>query len=211
MTAETTLTGLVLAALSLGALHSLAPDHWVPFAAVGRARRWSTGRTLRVTLLCGLGHLAATALLALGGFWLGAETLAAFGTGLTTAAGLLLIAGGLTYAAWRWRTVASRRLQEAAEDDPSALTTGGLLVIFALDPCVALIPLVFAAATLGPTAVATVALTYAAATLTTMTALVAPAHRGLQTWRTPFLSRWADVLAGGTVALVGLGVMVLGI
>jgi hypothetical protein len=85
------------------------------------------------------------------------------------------------------------------------------VVIFALDPCVPLIPLIFAAATLGPTAVATVALTYATATLMTMATLVATTHRGLRAWRAPFLSRWGDVLAGGTVALVGLGVMVLGV
>ena len=32
---------LALAAASVGALHSLAPDHWVPIAAVARARRCS--------------------------------------------------------------------------------------------------------------------------------------------------------------------------
>src|SRR3954449_6268073 len=42
---------LALAALTVGPLHTLAPDHWVPFAAVARARGWSAARTARVTLL----------------------------------------------------------------------------------------------------------------------------------------------------------------
>jgi nickel/cobalt exporter len=59
-------TVLALAAVTVGSLHSLAPDHWVPFAALARAERWSTGRTAWVTLLCGLGHVTVSVLL---GFW----------------------------------------------------------------------------------------------------------------------------------------------
>ena len=36
---------LALAAASVGALHSVAPDHWVPFAALARARGWSAWKT----------------------------------------------------------------------------------------------------------------------------------------------------------------------
>ena len=54
---------LALAAASVGALHSLAPDHWVPFAALARARRWSAGKTARITLACGLGHVTVSAAL----------------------------------------------------------------------------------------------------------------------------------------------------
>ena len=41
---------LAVAAASVGALHSLAPDHWVPFAALARARGWSAWKTARITL-----------------------------------------------------------------------------------------------------------------------------------------------------------------
>src|SRR5205814_914013 len=54
---------LALAAASVGALHSVAPDHWVPFAALARARRWSAGRTARITLACGFGHVTVSAAL----------------------------------------------------------------------------------------------------------------------------------------------------
>ena len=56
---------LAATAATVGALHSLAPDHWVPFAAVARARGWSAGRTARVTLLCGFGHVSASVVLGL--------------------------------------------------------------------------------------------------------------------------------------------------
>ena len=35
------LIALMVTAGSVGALHSLAPDHWVPFAALARARSWT--------------------------------------------------------------------------------------------------------------------------------------------------------------------------
>ena len=52
---------LALTAATVGSLHSVAPDHWVPFAAVARARGWSAARTTRVTLLCGFGHVTVSA------------------------------------------------------------------------------------------------------------------------------------------------------
>ena len=62
---------LAPAAMGVGSLHALAPDHWVPFAALSRARGWSGGRTLRVTLLCGFGHVTVSALLGLLGLLFG--------------------------------------------------------------------------------------------------------------------------------------------
>jgi hypothetical protein len=32
---------LMLAAAAVGSLHTLAPDHWMPFAALARARNWA--------------------------------------------------------------------------------------------------------------------------------------------------------------------------
>ena len=210
MNAEIPFLSLLIAALSVGALHALAPDHWLPFAAVARARGWSSGRTARVTFACGLGHLGASLLLALGGLWLSTETLTAFGSRLTSLAGLLLICGGLTYGAWSWHRTMAHRLDAEVQRDASRLTAGGLFVLFCLDPCVALIPLLFAAASLGAAQAVAVGLAYAAATLGTMLTLSLAARRGLEGWRAAFVDRWGDVLAGGTVAAAGMMVALLG-
>ncbi len=62
---------LMFAAAGVGSLHSLAPDHWVPFAALSRARRWSSAHTARLTVLCGLGHVTVSAILGLAGLFAG--------------------------------------------------------------------------------------------------------------------------------------------
>src|SRR4029450_1009493 len=104
------LAALALAAASIGSLHSLAPDHWVPFAAVARARGWSAARTARVTVACGFGHVTASVLLGVLGFFLGAERLQAVGRRMEAVAGLLLIGFGLCYAMWGLRRAAGERL-----------------------------------------------------------------------------------------------------
>jgi len=200
MNLETTLPALLLAALTVGVLHALAPDHWLPFAALARARRWSARRTAGVTVAGGLAHLGITALLALGGLWLSAETVTAAGSQMAAVAGVLLLCGGLTYGAWSLHRAVSRKV-----------ATGGLLLFFALDPCVALIPLLFAAAPLGAGAAVAVGATYGAATLSTMLLMVLPIRHGLARWSTPFVERWGHALAGASVAAVGVAVMVLGV
>ena len=60
---------LVLAAIAIGSVHTLAPDHWLPFAALARAERWSTRRTAVVTAGCGLGHVTVSVALGLLAAW----------------------------------------------------------------------------------------------------------------------------------------------
>jgi len=55
---------LMGAAFSIGLLHTLfGPDHYLPFIAMSRARRWNLRKTLIVTLLCGVGHVLSSVLL----------------------------------------------------------------------------------------------------------------------------------------------------
>jgi ABC-type nickel/cobalt efflux system permease component RcnA len=118
-------TALVLGAVGIASLHALAPDHWLPFAALARAQRWSGTRTVLVTAACGAGHVLASVAVAMAGLVLGIELFAAFGRRLEGIAGLLLIGFGLAYAAWGiGRTVRSRlgrraRLYLDRADTPS--------------------------------------------------------------------------------------------
>jgi hypothetical protein len=211
---------LALAAVSLGALHTAAPDHWVPFAAVARARGWSAGRTARVTALCGFGHVTSSVLLGLLGLFFGVEMLLAFGKRMEAVAGLLLIGFGLVYAFWGLRSTAGRHLHGHAHahydhvHDPSKVTVWSLFLLFSADPCVAVIPILFAAAPLGAARTAVVVLLYEAATTATMVLLVLPARAGVRLlrgkWLDHCLDHYGDAAAGGTIAAVGLVVVLLG-
>ena len=91
------------------------------------------------------------------------------------------------------------------------MTAWSLFLLFSADPCVAVIPLIFAAAPLGWASVLPVVGAYEVATIGTMIALVLPA-RALAKTNHPgtWADRYADALAGGVIAATGLAVFGFG-
>jgi nickel/cobalt transporter (NicO) family protein len=208
---------LALAAVTVGALHTLAPDHWVPFATLARARGWSAARTARITVACGFGHVTVSAFLGLLGLAFGLTMVRAFGERMEALAGILLIGFGLAYGIWGLRRAAGRRLHGHSHTrydhvhDNSRTTAWTLFLLFSADPCVAVIPLLFAAAPLGAAKTTAVILLYELATIGTMVALVLPARAGANVLRARWLNRWGDAAAGAIIAAVGITVTALGI
>jgi hypothetical protein len=227
---------LTAAAVGVGSLHTLAPDHWVPFAALARAERWSAGRTAVVTAACGLGHVTVSVLLGTLGLLFGLELLETFGRRMESLAGLLLIGFGVAYAIWGIRRaigghahvhVHGGRVHVHAHvhehpvhphaaphaDAPGyrRSTAWTLFLLFSADPCVAVIPLMFASAPLGWRGTLAVVAAYELATIGTMVALAMPARTAANAVRGAWAEKWGDALAGATIAGIGLAVMALGI
>jgi len=207
---------LAIAAVTVGALHSLAPDHWIPIAAVARARRWSGRRTARVALLCGFGHVTVSVLLGLVGLVSGVALVQSLGSRAAEISGLLLIGFGVAYALWGARHLIVRRLHghdHAHYDhvhDPSRTTVGALLAIYAADPCIAVVPILFAAATLSWVETLVLVVLYEAATIATMVGLTALARAGATVLRGRWLERYGDSAAGGLIVATGIAVALLG-
>jgi hypothetical protein len=103
---------------------------------------------------------------------------------------------------------ARRRRSGAAR---GRVTPWTLFLLFSADPCVAVIPLMFAAAPLGWGSTLAVIVAYEAATIVPMVLLAVPARAAAATIRGAWAERYGDALAGGGVALVGLAVLNLGI
>ena len=225
---------LAAVAASIGALHTLAPDHWVPFAALARAERWSARRTAAVTAACGLGHVTVSVALGLVSLLVGLELMRAFGERLEAIAGVLLIAFGVTYGLWGLHRAMRDRIHARLhgvlpphEHDghhphhhhhhhhhgsgEGRRTAWTLFVLFSADPCVAVVPLMFAAAPLGWLGTLTVVAAYEVSTIATMVGLALPARAAASTIRGAWADRYGDALAGGIITLVGVFVAVVGI
>jgi ABC-type nickel/cobalt efflux system permease component RcnA len=235
---DTLFPALLITALTVGALHALAPDHWVPFAALARARGWTSGRTARLIALCGTGHVGVSVTLGLLALFFGMSLLDAFGRRLESISGILLIGFGLGYALWGLRRAAHAKLHghghhhahthgfhvhvdgatygAAAHDhgvDASAsrMTAWSLFTLFSVDPCVAVIPLLVAAAPLGVALTVTIVLAYEAAMLAAMMALALPARAAVNAVRAPrWVASYADAVAGAAIAGVGVFVGLVG-
>jgi nickel/cobalt exporter len=211
------LTGaLVVAAITVGSLHTVAPDHWVPFTVLARAQGWSRGRAIRITALCGFGHVTVSVLLGVLALVFGVELLNLVGQRMAAVAGLLLIAFGLVYAAHGLRRFAGRHLHGHHHHhydhvhEPSAMTPWALFLLYSADPCVALIPILFAAVPLGVLRTTGIVCAYEVATIGTMVALVVPGCAAVTRIRLPWAERYGDAAAGAVIASVGALVVTLG-
>jgi nickel/cobalt transporter (NicO) family protein len=94
---------LVGAVATVGVLHTIVPDHWVPIALIARQRGWSRGETARAALQAGTGHVVSTLLIALAVWTAGVVFAARFGHVVDLASSLALIGfgGWIAVSAWR--------------------------------------------------------------------------------------------------------------
>ena len=233
------ITGFSLSVLAatggVAFLHTLlGPDHYLPFIVLARARSWSMTRTLAVTAICGLGHVASSILL--GGLGVGLGVAVARIEGVEGGRGDLaawaLVAFGLAYALWGLRHALRRRQgiethehngqvhlhthgdtsHQHAHGMGSKLTFWALFLVFVLGPCEPLIPLFVLPASRGDwTLAAATAVVFTIVTLVTMVSLTAAALTGAKQLRLGPLERWSHALAGSVVAASGLAILFLGL
>jgi high-affinity nickel permease len=227
MSTTSLFASLAVVAITIGSLHSLAPDHWVPIAAVARARSWSTGRAARVAFICGLGHVTVSVVLGLLALMFGTHLFQSFGEQMVSVAGLLLIGFGVAYAIWGLRGAFAHRLHgHHGPDhghhhhhhhhdhydhvhDASQVSTWSLFLIYCADPCVAVIPILFAAAPLTIASTISIVVAYEIATVGAMVVLVALAHSGAQMFKGNWVERYGDSAAGALIVATGVLVAVL--
>ena len=220
--AEGWLLALTVTAATVGSLHTVAPDHWLPFAALSRARGWSAKHTARLTLLCGFGHVTVSALLGVVALFVGLQAVHAFGSRLEDHAIFLLIGFGVIYMIWGLRRSLRRdpmavmhhhrhHHTHGHNDHDHGLTEWSLFLLFSADPCVAVIPMIMAASTGGWGAVLSVVIVYEVATLATMVVLVLTARAGVSALRFAWIDRFGDAVAGGLIVVLGAVLAILGL
>jgi hypothetical protein len=94
---------LVAAVATVGVLHTIVPDHWVPITLIARQRGWSKSETARAALQAGIGHVLSTLLIALVVWLAGVAFAQRFGHIVDLVSSLALIAFGGWFAISAWR------------------------------------------------------------------------------------------------------------
>jgi nickel/cobalt exporter len=228
---------LLVSAAVIGVVHTaLGPDHYLPFVAMSRARRWSLRKTAWVASLCGVGHVLGSVVLGLLGVALGISLskLESFEAARGSMAGWMLLGFGLAFFVWGlFRAHRSRphvhphvhadgtehnhvhphagghlHAHAASADGRANITPWILFTIFLFGPCEILIPLLmYPAATLGMPSVGWVALVFGVATIATMNIIILGTCKGLAWIRWPWLARYGEAVAGLVVLLSGMAVV----
>jgi nickel/cobalt transporter (NicO) family protein len=230
---------LILTTATVAFLHTLlGPDHYVPFIAISKASGWSRIKTIRITILSGLGHILSSVLLGL--------LVILFGTALNKIdyiesvrgdfAGWLLISFGLIYFIWGIRRAMLKKthihlhthvdgevhLHEHAhsaehthlhpEPGKSNLTPWIMFIIFFFGPCEPLIPLILYPALSHDIMLTTlVILIFTLITTGTMLVLVLAGLKGLEFVPFRRVEKYSFAAAGLLVLLCGVSIKFLGL
>ncbi len=229
---------LLVTAASVAFLHTvLGPDHYLVFTAMGKARAWSLAKTLRITLLCGLGHVLGSIAIGTVGILAGAQlaSLVQIEGVRGSLAGWALLAFGLMYFAWGLRqagrahkhshlhvhkdVVHDHEHNHHADhshvhdaDRKNSMTPWAIFIIFVLGPCEALIPLfMYPAAQHNASLIVAVAVVFSTITVATMLACVAVTMIGLEKLRLPATGRYAHAVAGASVLACGALISLFGL
>lgn len=222
----------------IGFGHTLCgPDHYLPFIVMGKANRWSLAKTLWITFLCGMGHVAGSVVLGLLGATLGIAVgkLEFFEAWRGNLAAQALIIFGFTYCVWGIHRALKNKPHTHAhahegnmvhthEHDHThghahphhankkTLTPWVLFTIFVLGPCEPLIPLImYPAVEHGMASVLVVASVFAVATVGTMLVTVLVSVWGIGFIKIAPLERFSHALAGAAIGLSGLAIQFLGL
>ena len=82
---DATTYALLTTAATTALLHTLIPDHWLPFVLIGRARGWSVSTVAFVSGLAGVIHVGLSVLLGIAAVWIGLTAMEAVGETLERA------------------------------------------------------------------------------------------------------------------------------
>jgi len=186
-------------------LHAALPTHWLPFVLVGRAQKWSTGRTLGVTLLAGLGHVGLTMALGLALMMAGLALQPSLGHVFHWIVGGLMVAVGLFYVL---RGRHSHAVPEAGRrvyaSDRAAIAA--LVTLLTLSPCEAFLPYYLAGMEHGWQAFVALSLVLLVATSAGMLIFTGLSLAGFKRLGLQWVERYEETILGVALILVGVAV-----
>jgi nickel/cobalt transporter (NicO) family protein len=218
---------LVATTVATAVVHTLIPDHWLPFVLVARAEAWTIRRTVTLTAASGLLHVTLSIALGLviviaGRGAAGAVT--GLGERLGSLSGWMMLTFGLCYMGWflmRGGHVHSFGIHphhHPEDHEPPGrlgvrlkdLSGYTLAFVVGFNPCILLIPLVLGAAQLSALTLVAVSVAFAISTIASMVLVTLAGLHGTSRLTSPFLTRYGEALSGALIALTGLGVLLAG-
>jgi ABC-type nickel/cobalt efflux system permease component RcnA len=217
---------LIGAVASVGILHTLVPDHWVPITLIARQRGWTKTESARAALVAGTGHVASTLVIAIVVWVAGVIAARRFGHVVDSLASAALVAFG------GWIAISAlldmrkgaghghghdhavdHRHSHTHDDGhthhdheakPGAGSRTALLLILGSSPMVEGIPAFFAAGRYGVGLIAVMSAVFAAATIATYVVLCVGSLASLERVRLGAIENYGEVLSGAFIAMVGL-------
>lgn len=206
---------LLMSTASVAFLHALAPDHWMPFAAIGKAQKWPKIKLFWITLISGIGHVGISVIFSIIGILLGFSL-----SKLNNIEGhrgqvalWLLIGFGVAYMMWGIKRAKAYKHDHISQDkiEKRTVAVWTVFAVCVLGPCEPLVPLVFLGYNYGYAGVISVSIVFSVITIIMMIAQSFFASAGIQLIKNDVCERYAHAFAGLVIVLTGIFVMAVGI
>jgi nickel/cobalt exporter len=197
---------ILFSTIAVAFFHTLAPDHWMPLAALAKSQKWSVVHLIGITIVTGLGHVGSSIVLGACGILLGITVTNATNieSSRGSVSGLLLIGFGIAYGIWGLHSHKKFNVHKN-------LTVWTLVLIFVLGPCEPLIPIMFLGIQYSWKEVWLLSFLFSTITIGMMLVQTVVAYKGLQFLLSEKFDHWAHTTCGFVIACTGVLVMVLGI
>jgi len=207
--------GLLVSTATIAIVHAIAgPDHYLPFIAIGAARRWSHLRAFFITLIAGIAHVLSSVVIGAIGIGAGItlESLEFFEGSRGNIAGWLLILAGVLYSLWSLRRHTHDHLKIDFDDEKSrrrSVLIWTLVAVFILGPCEPLVPLMFVAVQISWWAVIVASGLFMMLTLVVMEVFVLTGLSGLKLMPGHLTHRVGNIMASLVIIALGATLMLL--
>lgn len=222
---------LLFSTIAISFVHTASgPDHYLPFIAFSKSRKWSRATTAWWTILCGVGHVMSSVLIGLIGIVLGWQLakIDAFQGVRGNIASWGLFYLGLAYLIWglyrAYKNKAHKHFDVYEGDDIYVYTHKHgettaptnrlkvtpliLLAIFVMGPSEPIIPLLFySGVTQSTLQVVTLVSVFTITTVATMLTIVFLGLYGYSFIKTDILERYTHAIAGAVVMISGAGMV----
>jgi hypothetical protein len=201
--------------------HAVLPDHWVPLAVLGRARRYPLAKIARLSSLAGIAHVLLSIVLGAVIIAIGLQFRSAIQNAQDTIIGGLLVATGVGFvvleltghghhghdhAHSHGHGHGGEREHEHEPEPRGVRGLAGLMVPFgaAASPDLTILPVFLAATTAGvATAIGSVVV-FAAVTIGTIVGLTLAAAKGSYQLEGEWLERWGNTITAAVLLIIGL-------
>ncbi|MGE8292946.1 MAG: hypothetical protein ACN6ON_14745 [Sphingobacterium sp.] len=232
---STTLYALAITAITISFFHTASgPDHYLPFIVLSKSKKWSLGKTILWTVVCGLGHVFSSVILGIIGVYLGWQLnkiswLQDVRGNLSSWALFIFGLGYLSYGIWKiYRKKSHKHFDVIGNEvyvhehshgksshthhhQQTKVTPFVLFAIFVMGPSEPLIPLLFfSGAHRSIPEVITLISVFTITTVITMVGMVLLGIYGYNLLNTEKIDRYVPAISGTVLSICGAGMLFLG-
>lgn len=206
---------LLISTASVAFLHALAPDHWMPFAAIAKAQKWPRLKLLAITFISGIVHMGISIIFSIIALVLGfsVSKLKSIEGHRAEIALWLLIGFGFAYTIWGIKKAKEKKHKDIEEERQKADTVAvwTIFAVIVLGPCEPFIPIILLGYNYGYLGIISVSIIFSLVTIAMMMMQSLLAFKGIALIKNDVLERYAHAFAGLVIVLTGIFVILVGI